>query len=350
MPKVLQSWPMMFLTSIFLAVMALGNLFLLTAALYKARPQLPPSSSVQNVMAASNLIPAQRSPTFAPSPTIPTATITNTPFQPISPTRTPTITQTPTNTPTTTSTYTATPTITFTSTFAPTWTNTIIPTETVKPPQAQVLVSTFTPQPLPSTFTPVPLLPKEETTLPSKAHIDGLVGHPMLFSLDCEARSAVDIAGYFGVSIDEVDFLNRIPYTDDPETGYVGSYRDPAGSVPPNSYGVHAGPVADVLKSYGVNAHARKNMSLDELKREIADGRPVIAWVVGSVQPGWPISYTAPSTGNTTVVAPYEHTVIVVGYDQYYLTIQDTWKVYQRTYDQFTTSWSVLGNMAITIK
>lgn len=171
----------------------------------------------------------------------------------------------------------------------------------------------------------------------------------MHYRLDCETRSAVDLAGFFGFGIDHNEFLTSLPYTDDPETGYVGHYNDPAGSIPPYSYGVHAPPVAELLRQYGVNATAHRYFSFDQLKEEIASGRPIMVWVVGSVQYGTPVEYTAQSTGNTTIVAAYEHTVLVTGYGPHTVTIQDGWSTYYPSMNQFMRSWETLGSQAITV-
>ena len=119
------------------------------------------------------------------------------------------------------------------------------------------------------------------------------------------------------------------------------------GHIPPNSYGVHAEPVASVLRSYGVSAYAHRPLSWAGLKAEIAAGRPVFVWIIGSVQNGIPVYYT-PSDGQSTIVARYEHTVVVTGYsqDKVYFLNGDT--IYTRSIGQFLDSWSALGNMAIT--
>jgi uncharacterized protein YvpB len=251
--------------------------------------------------------------------------VTRTPFQPLpSPTRT--LTPTLTNTPT----LTFTPTATFTVTFTPTETHT--PTETETP----LTTETFTPEPL-------------VQFPPEAAQINGVIGHPQLSTLDCEARSAVDVADFLGYSIDEGDFLNGMPHSDDRDEGFVGNYWDPRGMLPPNSYGVYAGPVASLLHGYGVSAQSVKGMSFGDLQAEIASGRPVMVWVVGNVVSGDPVSYTA-SNGNTTTVVRYEHTVIVVGYQPSYISIVDGSMYYNRAVSTFLNSWAALGNMAVTFR
>ena len=185
--------------------------------------------------------------------------------------------------------------------------------------------------------------------LPPSAYIRELVGHAQGYSLSCESRSAADWAAYWGVSISESEFLASLPRSDDPEAGFVGNPNHAWGSIPPNSYGVHARPVAALLREYGFQAKAHQGMSWRSLRAEIAAGRPVIVWVIGQMTGGYPIQYTA-SNGHTTTVAHFEHTMIVVGYGPEQVHVVDAYTGQLQTYSlaTFTTSWKVLGRMAVT--
>ena len=189
------------------------------------------------------------------------------------------------------------------------------------------------------------------TVLPPQTHIVGISGKDQSLPLDCESRSAVDWAAYFGVHIGELEFFNNLPKSDNPDTGFVGSVYGRWGQIPPNPYGVHAKPVADLLRNYGLRAYAHRYLSWKDVKAEIADGNPVIVWVIGisdGAPPGryYPVFYN-PSDGKTTVVSPYEHTAIVIGYTADSVTLLDGDSRYTRTLTQFLDSWSVLRNMAI---
>jgi uncharacterized protein YvpB/subtilisin-like proprotein convertase family protein len=195
--------------------------------------------------------------------------------------------------------------------------------------------------------TPTPVPP----SLPIQAQIFGITGRNQALPLDCESRSAVDWAAYFGYGIGELTFFNQIPHSDNPDKGFVGNVYDPWGQIPPKSYGVHAEPVAALLRSYGVPAYAHRPLSWDQLRAEIAAGRPVVVWIIGGVekklQNGIPVYFTPPD-GLSTIVARYEHTVVVTGYSGskvYYLNGD---KILTTPIDQFLDSWSALGNMAIT--
>jgi hypothetical protein len=49
-------------------------------------------------------------------------------------------------------------------------------------------------------------------------------------------------------------------------------------------------------------------------------------------------------------VAVLEHTVMVIGYGPDTFTFLDGSMIYNRSLGQFSGSWGVLGNMAITVK
>jgi uncharacterized protein YvpB len=186
-------------------------------------------------------------------------------------------------------------------------------------------------------------------SLPGSASVPGVVGHPQSYSLSCEARSAVDWMAFWGTSASEDDFLSQLPRSDNPDRGFVGNVNDMWGSIPPHSYGVHAEPVAALLRAYGLEAEAQRDLSWDDLRAEISAGHPVIVWVIGQMWPGTPRSYTDEEDHNT-IVASFEHTMILTGYDESYVYVVDAFSGLNETFglQAFLDSWSVLGNMAIT--
>jgi uncharacterized protein YvpB len=198
------------------------------------------------------------------------------------------------------------------------------------------------------TFISYPVPAARADSLPESALISGVEGHRQGHSLSCESRSAADWAAFWGVEISESEFLSNLPRSDNPDIGFVGDPDDPWGYSPPYSYGVHAGPVAALLRSYGLQAEAQHGLKWKNLRKEVAAGRPVIVWVIGQMWRGNPRPYTA-SDGNTTQVAPFEHTMILVGYDSAKVNVVDAYSGRILTYslETFLASWSVLGNMAV---
>jgi subtilisin-like proprotein convertase family protein/uncharacterized protein YvpB len=200
----------------------------------------------------------------------------------------------------------------------------------------------------------IPPTPPPPNGLPKQALISGVQGRSQTLPLDCESRSAVDWADYFGVNINELEFFYGLPESDNPDLGFVGNVYGTWGQIPPSAYGVHAQPIADRLNDYGLPAMAHRTLSWMDLKAEIAAGRPVIVWILGSryngydyVVNGIPVYYQ-PQKGNNTVVARYEHTVVVTGYTQDSVYYLNGGTIYQKGLKQFLESWSALGNMAVT--
>jgi len=195
------------------------------------------------------------------------------------------------------------------------------------------------------TPTPTPI------SLPSEAYVYGMTGQDQQLELDCESRSAVDWAKHFGFNIGETDFLNHLPRSDDPEVGFVGNPDGTWGNIPPNDYGVHAPPIASQLRDYGLTANSFRSLQWNDLRVEIASGNPVIVWIIGgasySLVNGTPHYYTATSTGNTTIVAPWEHTVILVGYTSSTVTVLNGSRFITLSLNQFLDSWSALDFMAV---
>ncbi len=184
--------------------------------------------------------------------------------------------------------------------------------------------------------------------LPDSAYISGVVGHAQGYTLSCEARSAADWAAYWGVSVSEDEFQNALPTADNPDVGFVGDPSDAWGRIPPHGYGVHAGPVAETLKGFGLDATAHHDLSWDDLREEISAGRPVIVWIIGQMWGGTSVEYQA-SDGSTARVARFEHTMILVGYSPDSVWVVDGYSGQLQNYwlTSFLSSWSVLGDMAV---
>ncbi len=302
-------WTVLFTLLVVILVGLAGLIFALAADLfYPGRSRAVAGHMIDPTDAGSS------------SPTVAIATLTASPFQPL-PTHTITPTATKTSTPTATATET--PTATATETEIPTATNTQPPPKPTKTPK-----------------------PPEAVVPPDSVIISNIYGQPQTYALSCESRSAVDWARYFGASISETDFLNNLPSSDDPNRGFVGNVNDYGGQIPPNSYGVHAEPVAELLRAYGVPATAMTSMSAEAIRREIDYGHPVIAWVIVGTIPGYGVYYTT-QDGNSVLVARNEHTVIVIGYDPTGVTILDGGTVYWRSWDVFMASFGALNNMAV---
>jgi uncharacterized protein YvpB len=225
------------------------------------------------------------------------------------------------------------------------------PTESIPSPTPTITVF-FSPTTLPATDTPTPqltVLPSSTPTsvpVPDSFYIIGIIGHQQVYHLGCEASAAVDWANYFSVPIYEYTFQVSLPHSENPDYGFVGDVNSEWGQVPPYAYGVYAGPVADLLQQYGLPAKAVKGYTLEEVKAKLADAKPIIVWVIGNIEGGVPAEYTD-SQGRTTIVAAYEHVVILTGYSTDSIRYMTNGKIFDTPTEVFLNSWGILGNMAI---
>ena len=209
-------------------------------------------------------------------------------------------------------------------------------------PPTPTTEATLPPEPSPQ---PSPIA--TQNPLPPAAMITDIAGHVQTYELGCEASAAVDWAGYYDVLIYESTFQFELPLSDNPELGFVGNVTtDGWGQIPPHAYGVHAPPIAELLREYGLPAVAVKDMTIEDVKAELAEGDPIIAWVIGNMVYSSPIKIYD-KEGNAVVVAPYEHVVILVGYDETTITYMNNGFFYSVPTEVFLTSWSVLDNMAV---
>ncbi len=195
-------------------------------------------------------------------------------------------------------------------------------------------------------------LPIPTSTAPAQAIISNIItGLAQKYSLSCEARASVDFARYLGVELTEDQFLAVLPFSsDDPDAGFVGDLNGDWGHIPPRSYGVHAGPVAEALTRLDLLADARHNMSWSDAQIEVANGRPVIVWVIGHV---WDVAEVTPVTytsliGRNVLVAPFEHAVLLIGYSSHTAIILDGANRREVSLNSFLQNWGVLGRMAVS--
>jgi uncharacterized protein YvpB len=226
-----------------------------------------------------------------------------------------------------------------------TGTPTVTPTITITP-EIPVLTGRMKVPPTPVTTPGATAVPMDANGLPVTHYIYGLWGHKQYFKLGCEAAATIAWANYFGVPINEFEFQYKLPLSDNPEEGFVGNVDSKWGQTPPFAYGVHAGPVAQLLQDYGVEATAVKNFPLEKLKKQIASNRPVVVWVIGNMVGGIPAEYTA-KDGQKVIVAAYEHAVVITGYNEKNIRYLNNEKFFDVPTEVFLNSWKVLGNMAL---
>jgi uncharacterized protein YvpB len=217
------------------------------------------------------------------------------------------------------------------------------PTDTIPTATAPAPAVTSTPTLVPSSPTPTSTAPPKSAWVP-------VLGHPQSRNLSCESRSATDLARYWDVTFDELEFLATLGQSDNPHRGFVGDVDMPAGSLPPVGYGVYAEPVAATLRQYGLNARFVYDFGLDGIRQELLAGRPVLVWATYNMELYEPIEWTS-QDGRTSTVVPYMHTFLVTGFDEsgvYVLDAYDATVQYYRA-RVFLDAWNLFDQMTVTV-
>jgi uncharacterized protein YvpB len=230
------------------------------------------------------------------------------------------------------------------------------PAYTLMPDETEPPAPTPTPSPKPKPSAKpapekesVPFVEPDLNNLPASHYISGIYGTPQDYNLDCESQAAVDFARFFGVKINKQEFIDKMPRSDDPEEGFVGDINGPMGQLPPDGYGIYAKPLAKHLRDFGLEAKSVSGWTLDQIRAEIAAGRPVIVWIVNLPFDIDAQMYTA-SNGNTVPVARFQHTWIVTGYNMGTFTVIDSVWTYNVKVSTLQERWEVLGSQAVVYR
>lgn len=190
-------------------------------------------------------------------------------------------------------------------------------------------------------------------TLPLQAMLSGYEGHRQERSLNCEFRSASDLAGYYGYAISWEELFMAVGHDPggNPRQGFVGrSIDDPSGGIYPVGYGVYAEAVARGMQKLGIQAKAHEQCTIEWVRRQIAQGTPVVVWVTSDMRPAEVVHWKA-SDGSDVVGVRGEHTMTIIGYDPQQIWAFDPAEGQTRTFswEDFSLSWSYLGYMALTV-
>jgi uncharacterized protein YvpB len=172
-------------------------------------------------------------------------------------------------------------------------------------------------------------------------------------SLSCESSAAAMAVNFWGLSVRESDILHALPRHENPHLGFRGNVDGPYGGL--SDYGVYAEPIRQVLVRFGLDVE-HLNGGSDEIKQHIREGRPVIAWVTYRLQAQSPrqVVLANPSSqdgARTVTMVPYEHAVVVVGYNRDGLWVNDPYAGTRDFYSEsdFGRSFAYLGNMALVV-
>ncbi len=199
------------------------------------------------------------------------------------------------------------------------------------------------------TPTPTSIPTSTPTATPASAWVP-VLGNSQTYNLSCESRSAADLAAFWDIPVDELEFLAALGQSDNPHKGFVGDATAPPGSLPPYGYGVYAEPVAATLRNYGLDARPEYNLGLNGLRAELLAGRPVLVWATYRMEPYEPVEWSS-SDGQVSTVVPYMHTFLVTGFDANGLSVLDAFdaSVQYYSFESFVQAWDLFDQMALIV-
>jgi len=195
-------------------------------------------------------------------------------------------------------------------------------------------------------FSPRALPPGERWAQTYEA---ALSGHTQRHGLSCEARAACDLLAAHGMRVGEDEFLARLPRSENPDEGFVGDVDGPGGQLPPEGYGVHAGPVALALRASGLDARAERGRDLAWLRAEVDAGRPVLVWLTPGCRPSRRVTLRD-ARGKAFVAVPWEHAALVIGEKPSRIVFLDpSWGEVREADDAaFDAAWALFDRAAVS--
>jgi len=165
-------------------------------------------------------------------------------------------------------------------------------------------------------------------------------------SLSCESSAASMAAQYHDIVLTEAEVLAALPPNDNPYLGFRGNVDGPTGGIV--DYGVYAGPVQQILNNAGLQAREIEG-GLEWIRAALARGNPVIAWVTYDCQVSTP---TTRVIGEQTVpLVPYQHVVVLTGYNQDGMWANDPWDGQEDFYSNgdLRRAMAYFGDMALEV-
>lgn len=165
----------------------------------------------------------------------------------------------------------------------------------------------------------------------------------------CESVALTMLLNWGGIDVDKDEIANAIPWGNRPYTPHDMFIGNPYSK---HGFGVFAGPVNDVVKEYNNGKSINLTGSDISVVLEYIDyGIPVMVWCTSNmVEPVYKHTWKD-TNGNNFSFPGNEHAVVVVGYDDEKIYINDPGSGKERSYDRwlFTERYNDLGQQAITL-
>jgi uncharacterized protein YvpB len=182
--------------------------------------------------------------------------------------------------------------------------------------------------------------------LPKSFRIANMPVYAQQHSLSCEYSATRAAINRWGGNIQEWEFIQAIGFDPNPHLAFRGNIDGPFGGT--WDYGIYAEPIALYLANRGFNTKLLSR-GVEELKAELAKGRPVVVWIPAGLS--WGNPYSTDYKNLKFKLMPLEHAVTLYGYDEGGVYVADpgygTYNYYG--WDGFIRSWKHLDSMAMSV-
>ncbi len=176
--------------------------------------------------------------------------------------------------------------------------------------------------------------------------IAGIPEYQQARSLSCEYASVQIATMSFGDPIWEEDSFAETGLADNPHFGFRGDIDGPWGIT--DDYGIYAEALVPHIQAHGYVAEVSYGADAEYLRSQINAGRPTIVWFATRGDTSF---YETDANGNTYKLVPYEHVVVVYGYDEggVYISDPGNGAYGYLSWSWFLDAWSVLDGMALSL-
>jgi len=176
----------------------------------------------------------------------------------------------------------------------------------------------------------------------------------------CEVTSLTMLLNFYGIDINKVQLAEQMPkdetpiewdkngeisYWGNPNIGFVGEVTNKG-----KGFGIYHGPLLELMKEYIPTGIDLTGEPWEEIERHVSTGIPVIVWTTVNFKTAlkW-VVWDSPLGPIRTTFS--EHAVLLVGYDDDYVYVNDPWNGKENLrVDKkiFLKTWEVMGKQAIT--
>lgn len=176
----------------------------------------------------------------------------------------------------------------------------------------------------------------------------------------CEITTLTMLINFKGIVKDKMELVKEMKFDNTPiqwgDHGNIAFWGHPnegfVGDITLNSsgFGVYHKPMMELLEKYIPTARDLTGEAFSEIEKSISNGVPVMVWTTVNykVPEQWMEWDTPIGKVKTTTK---EHTVLMVGYDENYVYVNDPLKKTKQIKiekQQFIESWEAMGKQAIT--